>query len=221
MMVRGFYAILDVRQPLDSARPEEAELTHLVARAHRLLLARPCMLQLRAKSGDPAPLAMLARAVHPAARAAGVPLCVNDRLDVALAVGAEAVHLGQDDLPLADARAVARGSPRHWCLHAHPRPGGASGHPAGPTTSGSDLSFPPAPRRIRIRWWDSTVCGRSRAPWRGRPVRYRSSPSAASRSTASPRSPPPAPRAAALISAVENAADPAAAGLAVNAAFGV
>jgi thiamine-phosphate pyrophosphorylase len=34
---------------------------------------------------------------------------VNDRLDVALAVGADAVHLGQDDLPLADARRVAQG----------------------------------------------------------------------------------------------------------------
>src|SRR6185503_16804665 len=32
-----------------------------------------------------------------------------DRLDVALAVGAEAVHLGQTDLPLSDARAVAGG----------------------------------------------------------------------------------------------------------------
>ena len=41
-------------------------------------------------------------------RAAGVPFCVNDRLDVALAVGADAVHLGQDDLPLADARADRR-----------------------------------------------------------------------------------------------------------------
>ncbi len=31
---------------------------------------------------------------------------VNDRCDVALAVGADGVHLGQDDLPLADARAI-------------------------------------------------------------------------------------------------------------------
>jgi thiamine-phosphate pyrophosphorylase len=34
----------------------------------------------------------------------GVPLIVNDRVDVALAAGADGVHLGQDDLPPAEAR---------------------------------------------------------------------------------------------------------------------
>ena len=34
----------------------------------------------------------------------GVPLIINDRLDVALAVAADGVHLGQNDLPVADAR---------------------------------------------------------------------------------------------------------------------
>src|SRR6185503_15385766 len=79
------------------------------ARATRLLAARPCMLQVRAKVASASALAALARVVLPLARAEGVPLCVNDRLDVALAVGADAVHLGQDDLPLADARRIAGG----------------------------------------------------------------------------------------------------------------
>lgn len=34
----------------------------------------------------------------------GVPLIVNDRIDVALAVGADGVHLGEDDMPPAEAR---------------------------------------------------------------------------------------------------------------------
>lgn len=34
----------------------------------------------------------------------GVALIINDRLDIALAVGADGVHLGQDDLPLGRAR---------------------------------------------------------------------------------------------------------------------
>jgi len=37
----------------------------------------------------------------------GVPLVIDDRLDVALAVGADGVHLGQTDLPVRSARAVA------------------------------------------------------------------------------------------------------------------
>lgn len=40
-------------------------------------------------------------------RAAGVPCLVNDRLDLALAAGADGVHLGALDLPVSDARSVA------------------------------------------------------------------------------------------------------------------
>jgi len=35
---------------------------------------------------------------------AGIPLIINDRVDVALAVGAQGVHLGQEDMPCAVAR---------------------------------------------------------------------------------------------------------------------
>lgn len=48
----------------------------------------------------------LAEAVHRALTGTGVPLLINDRLDVALAVGAEGVHLGQSDLPVSHARRV-------------------------------------------------------------------------------------------------------------------
>ncbi len=41
-----------------------------------------------------------------ACRAAGVACLVNDRLDLALAAGADGVHVGQSDLPAADARAL-------------------------------------------------------------------------------------------------------------------
>lgn len=34
------------------------------------------------------------------------PLLINDRVDIALAAGADGVHLGQDDLPLPEARAL-------------------------------------------------------------------------------------------------------------------
>ncbi|ACL59826.1 thiamine phosphate synthase [Methylobacterium nodulans] len=44
------------------------------------------------------------RAIHAALAGTGVPLLVNDRVDLALAAGVEGVHLGQEDLHPADAR---------------------------------------------------------------------------------------------------------------------
>jgi len=98
--MRGYYAIVDVTPELlgDGER--------LVARARRLLAARPCCLQLRAKGAGGRALAAAARWLLAVCRDDGVPFCVNDRLDVALAIGADVVHLGQDDLPLADALRV-------------------------------------------------------------------------------------------------------------------
>ncbi len=63
------------------------------------------MLQVRAKTLGAGDLAALTRRIIEAA--GGLPVVVNDRLDVALAAGAAGCHLGQDDFPLADARAVA------------------------------------------------------------------------------------------------------------------
>ena len=39
-----------------------------------------------------------------------IPLIINDRLDVALAIDADGVHLGQNDMPLADARRLVGGN---------------------------------------------------------------------------------------------------------------
>jgi thiamine-phosphate pyrophosphorylase len=47
--------------------------------------------------------------LRPLLRERGIPLFVNDRLDVALAVEADGIHLGQTDLPLAMARRIAAG----------------------------------------------------------------------------------------------------------------
>jgi thiamine-phosphate pyrophosphorylase len=65
------------------------------------------LVQLREKNLTVRELTALARAVKALTDAADALLIVNDRLDVALAVGADGVHLGQDDLPLADARRIA------------------------------------------------------------------------------------------------------------------
>jgi thiamine-phosphate pyrophosphorylase len=48
----------------------------------------------------------VASRLHEITRAAGVPLIINDRLDVALAVDAEGAHVGQEDMPAAMARRI-------------------------------------------------------------------------------------------------------------------
>lgn len=63
-------------------------------------------IQFRQKQGSTREMIETARAMLAVCRRLGVPLIVNDRLDVALAVGADGVHLGQDDFPLAQAREI-------------------------------------------------------------------------------------------------------------------
>jgi thiamine-phosphate pyrophosphorylase len=62
--------------------------------------------QLRLKTPDSGEFYDIASKLAPVIQAAGALFIVNDRCDVALAVGADGVHLGQDDLPWAEARAL-------------------------------------------------------------------------------------------------------------------
>ena len=67
------------------------------------------MVQLREKEWPAGRLLPLAERLRARCAAAGVTFVVNDRLDLALAVGADGVHLGQDDLPARAARPLLRG----------------------------------------------------------------------------------------------------------------
>jgi thiamine-phosphate pyrophosphorylase len=91
--LRGFYAILD----RDDAKLARALVGPGGAR----------VLQIRIKPGDARTQLAVARMARPICDAAGALLIVNDRIDVALAAGADGVHLGQTDLALADARRIA------------------------------------------------------------------------------------------------------------------
>ncbi|GAQ77629.1 phosphomethylpyrimidine kinase [Klebsormidium nitens] len=64
------------------------------------------ILQLREKDIGTGDFVKEAQEVVALAREAGVPLVINDRIDVALAVGADGVHIGQSDMPLRLARAL-------------------------------------------------------------------------------------------------------------------
>jgi len=63
--------------------------------------------QLREKALPPRDVLPLARRLRAATRAAQALFLVNDRLDLALAIGADGVHLGPDDLPVDAARRIA------------------------------------------------------------------------------------------------------------------
>lgn len=64
------------------------------------------IVQLREKELDDRELIRRAREVRRWTRHAGVLFIVNDRPDIARLVGADGVHLGQDDLPVRDARRI-------------------------------------------------------------------------------------------------------------------
>jgi thiamine-phosphate diphosphorylase/hydroxyethylthiazole kinase len=56
------------------------------------------LVQYRDKLSETAVLVRTARNLHKVTRKYKVPLLINDRIDVALAVGCEGVHIGQDDI---------------------------------------------------------------------------------------------------------------------------
>ena len=63
------------------------------------------VIQLRDKTASDAAMIAQAKRLLPAMRRAGVPLIINDRIDVALAAGADGLHIGQSDGDPAEARA--------------------------------------------------------------------------------------------------------------------
>ncbi|MYK69799.1 MAG: thiamine phosphate synthase, partial [Gammaproteobacteria bacterium] len=80
-------------------RPLEEVVAEVVA-------AGATAVQLRDKEAPPRELLALARRLRAVTARHGALLIVNDRLDIALAAGADGVHLGPDDVPVAAARRV-------------------------------------------------------------------------------------------------------------------
>lgn len=78
----------------------------LVARVLDAVAGGASLVQYRDKSAGPDALIETAAELKQALDGSGVPLLVNDRVDVALACGADGVHLGQADMAPAEARAL-------------------------------------------------------------------------------------------------------------------
>jgi thiamine-phosphate pyrophosphorylase len=90
---------------LDRGTSRGRDLVDLLAAA----ISGGCrMVQLREKAWPSGRLLPLAERLRARCAADGVTFIVNDRVDLALAVGADGVHLGQDDLPARVARPLLR-----------------------------------------------------------------------------------------------------------------
>ncbi|OCH13647.1 thiamine-phosphate diphosphorylase [Aliivibrio sp. 1S165] len=83
------YLVTDDQQDIDT-------LCHVVAEA---IKGGVTMVQIREKHGDVRAFIERSLAIKKVLKDSGVPLIINDRVDVALAVQADGVHLGQSDMP--------------------------------------------------------------------------------------------------------------------------
>ncbi|APV49111.1 thiamine-phosphate diphosphorylase [Betaproteobacteria bacterium GR16-43] len=97
--LRGLYAIT----------PERSDTERLVREVTAALEGGAALVQYRAKEADAALALEQARRLLDRCREFGVPFIVNDRLELALAIGADGVHLGREDGDVRAARAALHG----------------------------------------------------------------------------------------------------------------
>jgi thiamine-phosphate pyrophosphorylase len=95
MIISGIYLVTD-RTSLSGKTLDEVIL--------RAVKGGATLVQLREKDGSTRFFIEEARRLKKILSPYGVPLIINDRVDVALAVGADGVHIGQDDMPFPLAR---------------------------------------------------------------------------------------------------------------------
>ncbi len=77
---------------------------HLVEVVRSAIAGGMTMVQLREKTADTRTFLERALALKNLLQGTGIPLIINDRVDIALAVDADGVHLGQSDMPVTIAR---------------------------------------------------------------------------------------------------------------------
>lgn len=85
----------------DSTNYSEEEFLQRVSGA---LKGGVSLIQLREKEKTTREYISLAKKVHEQTKKYNIPLIIDDRVDVALAIGAEGVHVGQSDMPVSLAR---------------------------------------------------------------------------------------------------------------------
>ncbi len=89
----GLYLIISSNLPVD-----------VISLTHRCAAGGADCIQLRTKDTEDDKLFVIATEFVKVCKAAGVLSIINDRVDIAVAAGADGVHLGQNDLPIEQAR---------------------------------------------------------------------------------------------------------------------
>ena len=97
--LRGLYAVT----------PEMQDTARLVTMVEECIAGGARLVQYRAKHAGAALALEQARRIAAACRAGGVPMIVNDSVELALEAGADGVHLGQEDIDPRRARAALPG----------------------------------------------------------------------------------------------------------------
>jgi|SRR5262249_8204464 len=92
--LKGLYAIT----------PDERSTGELARKVRLALAGGASIVQYRSKSPDPAVRRDQGEALLAICRASRIPLIVNDDLELAEAIGADGLHLGREDAPIAAAR---------------------------------------------------------------------------------------------------------------------
>ncbi|GDX59321.1 thiamine-phosphate synthase [Nitrosomonadaceae bacterium] len=92
--IEGLYAIT----------PDVADTALLVRMTRQVLAGGARLVQYRNKTAEAELRLDQAQTLLNLCREHNVPLIINDHLDLAIAVGADGIHLGQDDIPVATAR---------------------------------------------------------------------------------------------------------------------
>ncbi len=99
MKLRGLYAVT----------PESEDPSRVLDLAMEALDGGLAALQFRNKKLPPAEILGYAKAYAAACRSKGVPFILNDHVEIAIAVGADGVHLGRDDGDIGKARSMLKG----------------------------------------------------------------------------------------------------------------
>jgi Thiamine monophosphate synthase len=116
------------------------------------VLAGGCrVVQLREKSLPAVELHQLAGALRRRCREAGCLFIVNDRVDLALAIEADGVHVGQDDLPAREARRLLLPG-MLLGVSTHDEDQARRARDDGADTSRWAACFPPGPRQASGSW---------------------------------------------------------------------